>query len=359
MNLKLAGDSRDPLTLFYFCLVLICTTALAVYGQKAKTKEEHAYVDWEIQGMKLFLRHVFPVKGLKAHDEKVVIFLHGTNLPSSGNAAFAFEGRSWMSDLAENGYDVWALDYAGYGKSSRYPEMDAPASTNPPLGRAEECVRQLDLAVRYILRRQKVKKISIIGDSRGSIVAGIYATREQDKVNRLVLFGPITPNSGASHGDSTSAYVYSDPVDLARKFDGWAPAGGKRVLDKKYLLDIWVPIYLESDPTSRKRNPPSVRIPNGAAADSVDLAKGHFPYDPAKIISPTLVIRGEWDPVTTDEGGLWLFSSLKSARLKRYVIIGNASHVVQYEESRFQLYREVQTFLDGDDLSPEQHKKDQ
>ena len=105
---------------------------------------------------------------------------------------------------------------------------------------------------------------------------------------------------------------------------------------------------------SRQRNPPTVKIPNGRAADVAEIAAGHFPYDPAKITAATLVIRGEWDPVTTDAGGQWLFESLKSARLKRYVIIGGATHVVQYEESRFQLYREVQVFLEGADLSPEQ-----
>jgi pimeloyl-ACP methyl ester carboxylesterase len=262
-----------------------------------------------------------------------------------------------MSDLAESGFDVWALDFAGFGNSSRYPEMDAPATANPPLGRAEECSRQVSLAVRYIRNRQGVKRVSVIGDSGGSLVAGLYATREPEVLDRLVLFGPIAPiESKASTSDrtaTTTAYFLITPDELVQQFAS-VPAGEKPVFDRKYFEDVWSPLLLDSDPTSRERKPPSVKVPNGRLADLAEIAAGHFPYDPAKIQAPTLVILGEWDTVTPEAPAHNLFNSLKSARLKRFVVIGRATHTIQFEESRFQLYQEVRTFLAADDSSPSQ-----
>src|SRR5262245_3834158 len=40
---------------------------------------------------------------------------------------------------------------------------------------------------------------------------------------------------------------------------------------------------------------------------------------------------------------------LRNAPLKRDVVISRGTHVMHLEESRFQLYRETQTFLEGDD----------
>jgi len=332
-------------------LALIFVANLTAFSQRTMPAEEQVYIDWERPGMKLFLRHIAPVRQVRSKEGLVVLITHGTAVPSSGNAAFAVRGRSWMSDFAENGFDVWALDFAGFGKSSRYPEMDAPANANPPLGRAEECSRQIGLAIRYIMKRQRVKKVSLIGDSGGTLVAGLYATREPELIDRLVLYGPVGRKGNSYGGRTTEAYSLFTPEPLVEQFAGSVPGDEKPVFDKKYFTEVWSPLFLDNDPTSRERNPPSVKIPNGRIADAAEINAGKFPYDPSKIQAPTLVIIGEWDTVTPDEGARELFNSLKSARFKRYVIIGRATHTVQFEESRFQLYEEMRTFLAGGDSS--------
>src|SRR4030095_9690520 len=115
-------------------LALICVAVFTSLSQRTSRAEEQVYINWERPGMKLFLRHMPPVKQVRNKEGRVVIILHGAVVPSAGNAAFVLGRRSWMSDLAESGFDVWALDFAGFGNSSRYPEMDAPATANPPLG---------------------------------------------------------------------------------------------------------------------------------------------------------------------------------------------------------------------------------
>jgi len=59
-----------------------------------------------------------------------------------------------------------------------------------------------------------------------------------------------------------------------------------------------------------------------------------------------LIIFGEWVAVATEEGGTRLFDALSGAERKRLVFIGRGTHVLQLEPVRFELYREVQVFLE-------------
>jgi esterase/lipase len=65
-----------------------------------------------------------------------------------------------------------------------------------------------------------------------------------------------------------------------------------------------------------------------------------------------LIVRGEWDSVTTDTDAHWLYEALRAAPLKRDVVISRGTHVMHLERSRYQLYREVQVFLEGQDSRP-------
>jgi pimeloyl-ACP methyl ester carboxylesterase len=79
---------------------------------------------------------------------------------------------------------------------------------------------------------------------------------------------------------------------------------------------------------------------------------GRLPYDPARVESPTLIVRGEWDHWPTDADARWLFTALKRAPLKRDVKISRGTHLMHLETSRFALYREVESFLLGGDTEP-------
>ena len=57
--------------------------------------------------------------------------------------------------------------------------------------------------------------------------------------------------------------------------------------------------YLRSDPTSAAWTPPTVKIPNGRAADTADIERGRFTYDPGRIRAPTLIVMGELDAIAT------------------------------------------------------------
>jgi pimeloyl-ACP methyl ester carboxylesterase len=253
-----------------------------------------------------------------------------------------------MQDLSAAHFDVWALDFMGYGGSDRYAQMSDANANGAPLLRAEEASRQIETASRFIADTEHVSRVSVIAHSWGTLPAGIFATRRPGLLGSLVLFGPVAPRHESPQRTSTDKQpaAWNVTIDAQRtRFYGYVPPGERPVLAESDMK-LWGPAYLASDPDSAKRSPPSVRVPYGPLAD-IDLAwSGTYPYDPAKISAATLIIRGEWDDVATNEDAHWLYSRLRNALIKRDVIISRGTHVMHLEESRFQLYREAQTFLE-------------
>jgi branched-chain amino acid transport system substrate-binding protein len=312
--------------------------------------EETFLVPFGTGGLRLFLRHLPPSQHA-TESKQVVLFVHGASFPSGLAAAFPFGGHSWMENLSEAGFDSWALDFMGYGGSDRYPQMSDSVMRGAPLLRTEEASEQIEAATRFIRDKEHAEKISLIAHSWGTLPSGLFAARQSGLLDRLVLFGPVTLRHEQPDKDSTTetAPAWNVTVEAQNKrFYGYVPAGEKPVLATSDMA-LWGPAYLASDPDGAKRNPPSVRVPNGPLADS-DLAwSGNFPYDPAQIRIPVLIVRGEWDVVTRNEDAHWLYDNLRNAPIKRDVVISRGTHVMHLEASRYQLYREVQTFLEDND----------
>jgi pimeloyl-ACP methyl ester carboxylesterase len=323
-------------------------------GFAADVKEEQFRIPASSSGLKVLVRHLPPANRQPVKEGRVVLILHGGTLPSGASSAFRFDGHSWMDDLSDHGFDVWAMDFLGYGGSDRYPEMSAPAMANPPLGRAVEVSSQVGVVVEFICKRQNISKVSIISHSWGTLVAGVFATQEPARVGRLVLYGPVTlrRQTTTTLNSPLPAYSYVTEEEQWKRFSGWTPQNEQPVLEKRHF-DKLGPAYLDSDPTSHSRTPPSVQVPGGPDADATDAWTGKFLYDPSRIKSPTLIIRGEWETITTDEDARWLYKALSNAPIKRDVLINRATHVMHLEKSRYQVYREVQSFLEGGDTLPD------
>jgi alpha-beta hydrolase superfamily lysophospholipase len=153
--MNIDGESASIFLAIRVCAV-IAFMAFACFTAAGQTKEEQFRIPAQPSSLKLFLRHLAPADGAPVKEGRVVLILHGATLPSGASSAFKFDGHSWMDDLSAAGFDVWALDYLGYGGSDRYPEMSAPADANPPLGRAQQVSRQVASVVEFICERQKV-----------------------------------------------------------------------------------------------------------------------------------------------------------------------------------------------------------
>ena len=306
--------------------------------------EETVHIMGPLPGLKLGLRHAST--GMRETQQPIVLILPGAAVPVSGNPDYPFTpGRSLMTALAENGLDVWALDYYGFGESDRYPQMNEPADKHPALGTAQECADQVDAVVTYLKKHSRMQRILLVGDSGGTLVAGVFATRRPAEVARLVLFGPVTPFTGGPSQVPLPAYDLMTSEQLWSLFTSWSDTVGSPPVLDPGASQAWADNYLRSDPTSRTRTPPSVKIPNGRQADLAAVASGRFPYDPGQILAPTLVVMGEWDAIATYPGAEWLLHALRQAHSRRLVVIGHGSHTIQFEAERNELYRTLADFL--------------
>ena len=311
-------------------------------------REESYCVVFEQNGLHLFLRHL-PASAPVQHG-KIVLFVQGATFPSGLAAAFPFGGRSWMQDLTQAGFDVWALDFIGFGESDRYLEMSQSPEGRPALGRADIASQQIEQAVRFISQHHGSQRLSIIAHSWGTMPVGLFAGRRKELVDRLVFFAPISGRPRCADAKIFPAWYV---VSLQQQWDRFVedvPAGEKPVLSQQDF-DKWGPTYLSTDAESLTRSPESVKVPSGPAQEIAEAHTGHLAYDPCLIDSPVAITRGEWDHLVTDADAQWLFHALSGSPLKRDIKIGRATHLMHLEAMRYALYRESATFLLGDDVA--------
>lgn len=298
-----------------------------------------------VPGLAIRLLHQRP---LHESTGSPVLFIHGSSFPSALSFAFEMDGKSWMDVMASNGYDSYALDFLGYGKSDRYPEMWSGGSR--PVGRAREARDDIDRAVDLVRERAGGRKVTLIAHSWGGLVAAMYAQAHSEKIAALVLFAAIPPSVPVQTSRPEEVTrVANDmlPEERIRRMDRLRPADQPSVLAKEVFTE-WGPRWLASDPQSSARKLATVRFPAGPDQDLADLGQGAAFYDPAAITVPTLLIRGGWDTFPSDAHFKALFGQLTQAPYKKYVVVPDGTHVMHLERSRHRLYDEVLRFLSGD-----------
>jgi pimeloyl-ACP methyl ester carboxylesterase len=287
--------------------------------------------------------------------EKTVLFVHGATVPSGIAFDLSLGGESWMNYIAKAGYDVWFVDVRGYGRSTRPAAMDQPPQANPPFATTEEAVRDVSAAVDYILQARSVPRLNLIGWSWGTVTMAWYTSRNNAKVDKLVLYAPIwirqTPSQIQAGPGPLGAYrTVAMSAARERWLAGVAPEKQKDLIPPGWF-EAYADATLKSDPGGMARNPPVLRAPNGVLADgqrywAAPGGQAKMPYSAADIRVPTLLIKAEWDLDTPAYMAQTLFPLLTGTPYKRYVELGEGTHFVVMEKNRMSLFREVQLFLD-------------
>jgi len=318
---------------------------------KLDPQEEHYRISSPHDGLRLFLRRL-PGSPAPGAPRRAVVYVHGATFPSALSIAHRFDGRSWRDALCDAGFDVWGLDFHGFGGSDPYPEMDGPADARGPLCLAEDAAAQLASALRFILERHGAPSVSLLAHSWGSMVAGRFAGAHPALVDRLALFAPITRRDGSRDAERPTGPAWR----LITADDQWArfvddvPAHEPPVLARAHFED-WAVRYLDSDHQSRSRNPAGVKVPSGPFVEIMRAWQGELAYDPGLIRAPTAIFRGEWDSLVTDADARWLWDALTRSPVKRDVKIGRGTHLMHLESMRLALWRESVAFLLGDDVA--------
>ena len=290
-------------------------------------------------------------------DGKVVLFVHGGSVPSVPDYDLPFEDYSWMGFLAEAGYDTFAMDHTGYGRSPR-PEMNNPCNMdeqdqsvvtpNPLAGpctpsyafgltTVESDWDEIDTVVDYIRNLRNVERVSLVGWSAGGRRVGGYAARHPEKVDKLVLYAPGYDPDGSSlpPADLPEPGV---PMRLQTRETleqgRWqSNVACENQLDPRVRDAVWQSI-MGFDTVGASWGPPGgvmrVRAGNSGWGWNEEYA--------AKVEAPTLILVGAED---NPEARGVLYDDLTSAAGKVLVTMACATHFAVWETAQYKFMHQA------------------
>jgi len=264
---------------------------------------------------------------------RAVLVVHGATFGTSLSGAYRIGGRSWFDELSEAGFETWGLDFQGFGASDRYAEGDCGSEP----GRAPDAAAQLGMALQFVRRESTCASLALVAHSWGTLPAGVLLAGNPGLVERAVFYGPVVAAQSREPLAATMPAFLEMTRDLQwGAFAAGVPKGMEPPIGSAQF-ERWIKAYLEGMV--------SVRVPAGPAIDIECARRGALPYDPGRIETPMLVIRGSWDAVTTEADSIRFFQALSQSQEKQLTWIHGGTHRMHLESCRSQLYRAVEGFL--------------
>jgi alpha-beta hydrolase superfamily lysophospholipase len=261
--------------------------------------------------------------------EPVLFLVHGSSI--SGRPAFDLSvprhgEYSLMNKFAEYGFDVWTMDFSGYGRSSV-----GKGNSNIADG-----VEDLKAAVEVVARETGQQRYHFFGESSGALRAGAYATEQPQRINRLVLTALTYTGEGSPTLTDRAKQLEFYRTHNRRPRDG-AMIHSIFTRDKSGTSDLAVGDAL-ADAELRFGD----SVPTGTY---LDMTANLPVIDPQKIHAPVLVARGEYDGIATDEDCLNFYRKLPNSD-RQFAILPGMAHSLVLGLNRHQLWHVTRAFLE-------------
>lgn len=258
----------------------------------------------------------------------VLFLVHGSSI-SSTSFDLTVPGKgeySLMDTFARYGFDVWTMDFEGYGKSSR-----TEGNSNIADG-----VEDLKAALPVVVRETGEKRFHVFGESSGALRAGAFAMAQPEMINRLVL----AAFTYTGEGSPTLA-------DRAKQVEFYK-THNRRPRDRDMIRSIFTRDKSgTSDPAVGEALADAEMkygndIPTGTYLDMT----AHLPVvDPLKVHVPVLLVRGEFDGIATEVDLLNFYKQLPIDD-RQMIILPGAAHALALGINRRQFWHVVRAFLE-------------
>src|SRR5690349_14475495 len=286
--------------------------------------EEH----WTTRdGARLFLWE--KCLGDPAKARGVVLFVHGSSMASQPTFDLHVPGRadsSAMDWFAQRGFNTWCVDMEGYGRSDKNRPINFDIANGAD---------DLEAATDYIMQTRGTKKFLVYGISSGALRAAMFAERHPERVARLALDAFVWTGKGSpTLAERTKKLpefqkVARRPIDrpfvhsiFNRDHPGCA---------EERVIEAFADAILALDDS----------VPTGTY---VDMCSKLPVVDPAKISSPTIIMRGEFDGIAGFDDLIEFFKRLPNPD-KQFAVMPGISHASFQQKNYRTVYHILHAFF--------------
>ena len=291
--------------------------------------------------------------------DKVAVFIHGAGTPAEVAFDVPYQDYSWMEYLAEAGFDTFAMDVTGIGRSSRPWPMNDPCNLSPQQQAAlvptlipAPCPPSfpktlttigndwddIDAVVNYVRALRKVDKVSTVAWSQGGPRSGGYAAQHPEKISRQVMlapaYNPQGPSSPLPAGPSAVPYNTQSIADFNALW-GRQTACADQWTDAVHDV-VWSEM-LASDPVGATWGTGVRRAPGTPSW-------GWNQTVVSKVQVPLLMVAGIHDGQVPPDRVRQLYTDYGGAE-KVFIDLGCSSHNAMWEKNHLTLFKATLEWL--------------
>jgi pimeloyl-ACP methyl ester carboxylesterase len=260
--------------------------------------------------------------------QPVMFLVHGSSLSARTSYDLTVPGGknySMMNVFAGFGFDVWTMDHENYGKSSR-------TKSNSDIASGAE---DLKTGIELIQRETGQKRVHLFGESSGGLRAGVYAMAHPENVDRLVLAAFTYKGEG-----SPTLAKRAEQLDYYRTHN-------TRLRDREMIHSIYTRDKAGTTDPAVADAVADVELKFGDQVPTgtyLDMTANLPVVDPARVKSPALLLRGEYDGIATMDDLTQFFNKLPNGD-KQFIVLPGAAHSLITNVNRAQTMHVVRAFL--------------
>jgi pimeloyl-ACP methyl ester carboxylesterase len=263
----------------------------------------------------------------QAEGKKVIVLAHGSATAGRESFDLQVDGHptySLMDWLAQQGFDVFAPDMRGFGRSTH---PDTHLTTH-------EASADLNAVVDYVRTLRGVAQVYLLAWSWGTQYSGLFVMAHAQKVAKYISYAQM-------HADSPDVVQRRPRLETFRRapYIRISDAGWKQRFDSMTPPEANEPAVVDAFAKAAAHSQP--RSPTGP---QVDLLTKLPMVDATRLPVPVMMIHGQYDDVADMKGLRPFFDQLPHPN-KRYVVVPDAGHMMHLQKGHRLFQHEVAGFF--------------
>ncbi|HKJ52990.1 MAG TPA: alpha/beta hydrolase [Gammaproteobacteria bacterium] len=258
-----------------------------------------------------------------------VLFVHGSSMASQPTFDLQVPGRPFSSVMdwfAARGFDTWCVDMEGYGRSDKHRDITCDIANGAD---------DLAAASAYIQKLRGNDGFLVYGISSGALRAAMFAASHPERIARLALDAFVWTGEG-------SPTLAERRKKLPQFLDS-----KRRPIDRDFVYSIFnrdhpgtaaddvIEVFAEAITALDDS------MPNGTY---IDMCSRLPLVDPAQILCPTIIMRGEYDGIAGFDDLVAFFTALPNND-KQFCVMPGISHASFQQKNYLLVYHLLHGFF--------------